>query len=307
MNVFEFLGLAANHRKHPVQLVKNFEEVPASKVTWPLFGQVKKDGVYGMLVVGPEGSAIFGRTGKMLTNCERLVAEHSHLPMGVYIGEVCLPGHSLEVLSGLVNPNRTNELAEELGYAWRMGGCIYFHDYLSLLEFTDGVSERPYMDRLRTLGDLKLQPLMPVPLNNEEEAEIYAQAIIERGGEGAVFKQNVGWVAGHKGWRSMKRVRRIEYDLLCLYAEEGKGKYSGKVGNLFFQWRDGEKIKAMLGKDYSHEDARLMWEAFDRKATDGTDPVGKIFRVYGLQDSSKGKIRLPKVGEARIDKDVPDF
>jgi len=29
--------------------------------------------------------------------------------------------------------------------------------------------------------------------------------------------------------------------------------------------------------------------------------------VYGLQDSSKGKIRLPKVGELRIDKATPDF
>jgi len=35
-------------------------------------------------------------------------------------------------------------------------------------------------------------------------------------------------------------------------------------------------------------------------------PVGKIFQVYALEESSKGKLRLGKVGERRFDKDEAD-
>src|SRR5690554_8107347 len=86
----------------------------------------------------------------------------------------------------------------------------------------------------------------------------------------------------------MKRVRRVEYDLLCVDYEEGKGKYAGKVANLVFQWKDGQTIKAMLGKSYTHEDAEGMFKAIhgDAGAAPG-NPLGKIFTVYGLQDSSK--------------------
>lgn len=111
----------------------------------------------------------------------------------------------------------------------------------------------------------------------------------------------------------MKIVRGVDYDLLCIGFEEGKGKYSGKVANLLFKWRDGQTVKAMLGKGWTHEDADKLL----RYATYGKDvgmpeyehvasPVGKVYHVHALQESSKGKLRLPKVCEQRIDKEIPD-
>jgi len=311
-NVFEFLGIDTKHRPDDkvVQLVKNLEEVPVSKINYPLAGQVKEDGVYCMLVVKGIKAAFFGRTGKMLQNMDHLIdlyfGKLKPKP-GVYIGEVVFPNHSLEVLSGIVNPNRTKPLDSIIEYYWRYFSAVQFHDYLSLEEFIVGRSDSNYLDRLHHISIAGFPCIDFTLLPTADAVESFAKDCIEEGEEGAVFKDlNAPWVAGKKDYRAMKIVRRINYDLLCLYAEEGKGKYKGKVGNLIFQWRNGEKIKAMLGKDYSHEDARVMWKAFINKDTE-FNPAGKIFRVYGLQDSSKGKIRLPKVGEVRHDKVSADF
>jgi len=307
MNVFEFLGLSPKHRPQGkvVQLVKNFDEVPASKVSWPMYGQVKKDGVFGILVVSPEGAALFGRTGKRLMNCGYLEYAYENLPYGCYLGEVCLPGQSLEVLSGIVNPNRTKPLEPGLEKVWQAGGEVHFFDHLTLLEFEQGASSVKYTDRVARAESLGLSFLKRYLILDELEAEAFAQECVARGEEGAVFKRDVDYLAGHKGWRAMKKVRSVSYDLECIGVEEGEGKYAGKVANLIFRWRDGETIKAMLGKGYTHEDAEIMLIASDRGSA--SDPVGHIFRVYGLQDSSKGKIRLPKVGEPRYDKATPDY
>lgn len=305
MNVFEFLGLSPTHRKSGkiVQLVKHYDEVPESKIKFPLIAQIKKDGVFGMLVVQGDKACIFGRTGKKLMSCDGFV--FPALRDGVYIGEVCLPGKSLEVLSGIVNPNRVKLLSEELSEYWLANREVWFHDHLTLEEFIAGQSDRPYSDRLGTLISAGLPALSGVSVYTLGHLEAFERECVEAGEEGAVFKQDVDYVAGHKGWRAMKRVRSIEYDLLCVGVEEGTGKYAGKVANLIFQWRDGDTLKAMLGKGWTHQDAETMWQSKEHRYND-LNPIGHIFTVYGLQDSSKGKIRLPKVGERRHDKEEPD-
>lgn len=308
MNVFEFLGLSAKHRPQGkvVQLVKNFDEVPDSKVSWPMYGQVKKDGVFGLLVVAPAGVAVFGRTGKRLTNCGYIECMHEDKPFGCYIGEICLPGQSLEVLSGVVNPNRNKPLEPGIAKVWEKGCEMHFHDHLTLLEFEQGKSALGYLDRAARMESLGIRSLQTHLILDELEAEAFAQECISNGEEGAVFKRNLDYVAGHKGFRAMKKVRSISYDLECIGVEEGEGKYTGKVANLIFRWRDGETLKAMLGKGYTHKEAEVMLTG-NCLGCGATDPVGKIFRVYGLQDSSKGKIRLPKAGEQRHDKAIPDY
>jgi len=97
----------------------------------------------------------------------------------------------------------------------------------------------------------------------------------------------------------MKIVKQVSYDLECIGVEEGEGKYKGKIANLLFKWKDGQTIKAMLGEGWTHQDAKDMWES-------PSTYIGKVYKVYALQESSKGKLRLPKVGERRFDKEA-DF
>jgi len=317
-NIFEFLGLPKTHRKgaRVTQHVKNFSEVPDSRKFWPMYGQIKKDGVYALVVKLLNGDVnIFSRTGKAYKNIEKLVENiskysDSQVAPAVYIAELCNDECSLETLSGIVNPNRVKALSEDQEAL--LSTCyLSFHDAITLSAFKRGAYKKPYYKRYEWLaknlpGEFDLLELTIV--EDAKAAKDLANAYINLGEEGIVLKTAVekysDWVAGHKGFRMIKIVRGVDYDLLCIGAEEGTGKYTGKISNLIFQWKDGKTVKAMLGKGWTHEDAEQMYHDFMHSTV--SSPVGKIFQVYALQESSKGKLRLPKVGELRNDKFKPD-
>lgn len=311
MNVFEFLGLPANHRakNKVVQLVKHYHKVPASRKSYPLIGQPKKDGVYAMVVVCNGFIGVFGRTGEVLTSCSTFIdkAHEASLDDGVYIGEL-LSRHpcSLEELSGVVNPNRVNPLddnqlliSKELYVAW--------HDVLTLTEFITGKSKADYQTRYNRLfqyfeGTELLNDILPISIIYDESSkDLFTQACLDAKDEGAVYKvPSEVWVAGHKGYRAMKEVGEVSYDLMCVGIEEGTGKFTGLVANMFFSWKGGATIKAMPGKGHTHESCRKMF-------LDPLLAIGRIWKVKGLCDSSKGKVRLPKVEEERHDKVTADY
>lgn len=313
MNIFEYLGLPKNHRtgQKVTQHVKHIDEVPESKKSWPMLGQIKKDGVYALVVKAKYETRIFSRTGKKYTNVEMLEsvpAKHPYMDVAVYIAELCCDKCSLEVLSGIVNPNRKKDLSEEQA-ALLPFMYLAYHDAIPLVAFQRGICNLPYRERFSWLKrhlPSEFHLIETHLLANDEHAAQFARDAIAEGEEGVVYKQYCDmmsdWKAGHKGYRQMKKVRGVDYDLLCIKAEEGKGKYKGLVANLFFQWKDGKTIKCMLGKGWTHEMAKDMWEYPHLNS-----PVGQVFQVYALQESSKGKLRLPKVGELRHDKCEPDI
>lgn len=319
MNVFEFLQEEDLRKGNKiVQLVKHMDEVPESRKKGVEYWMVqpKYDGCFGMIVKYKGQAKMFGRTGKGLQNCGDLsyqVLNLERLPDGVYIGEVCADVCSLEELSGIIQPNRKKELDEDDNF---VKNSLHFpvHDWLSIEEFLEGESTRDAKERIDKVEDIfnlnsdRVYAITTTQCKNLDEARKLANVFISEEMEGAVIKNpDCGWKAGHKGFHAMKFVRGVDYDLECIGYEEGTGKYEGKVANLLFRWRDGKVIKAMLGKGWTHDMAEEMFQiigASDLGVDDG--PVGSIFQVYALQESSKGVLRLPKVGEHRWDKDTPD-
>lgn len=315
INCFTFLGLPEEHRSHPVMLVKHRDEVPAAKLTLPVYAQVKKDGIFSMTIVRNDNNVgIFGRTGKKLQNVSHLevaIAERQWQP-GIYFGELQTMAIDsyLESLSGVVNPNRTEPL-DFIGEQVRDGLYIDYFDMMTLGGFVEGSANTGFCSRHmaltkrlagRLFGNCDILPY--TRLGSEEEVEAFAQKCIDAKEEGAVFKLDDGWLAGHKGYRQTKIVRMVSYDLTCIGWEEGKGKYEGKVANLIFKWKNGKTIKAMLGRGWTHADAERMFH--DIKYGGELNVIGKIFAVKALQESSKGVLRLPKAGELRHDKEQPD-
>lgn len=318
-NVFEFLGLPATHRgkNKVVQLVKNYGEVPSSKKSFPLIAQPKEDGVFGMVVMSGGKVSVFGRTGEQLQSTSFIIRLASELMIdGVLIGEI-LSKHpcSLEELSGVVNPNRVNPLdGNQLSIA--SGLYIALHDFITLQDFVVGKCIAPYDNRYKKLKGIVEDSRIGVNLiqcttiYDEESLNRFTETCLANKKEGAVYKKpGEGWLAGHKGYRSMKVVGEVSYDLLCIGYEEGSGKYSGKVANLVFKWKDGQTIRAMLGKGWTHKDAEDMFKYIQMgcDSINKANPIGCIFKVKGLMDSSKGKIRLPKVEELRHDKIKGDY
>ncbi len=313
MNIFQFFGLDEDHRRHPVQLVKHRDEVPEKKLTFPCYAQVKRDGIFSAVCVQTGGLVrIFGRTGKKLANVEKLEERYAGFPAGIYFGELQSMAVDiyLEALSGVVNPNRTEPL-DFVGQQIKDELYIDFFDMMTLQGFIAGQSDVTFVKRHEAL-ERRLKPvlsgndaILPITvITSEAGVESFAQQHIDLGREGAVFKQDADWEAGHKGWRQTKIVRMVSYDLTCIGFEEGKGKYAGKVANLVFKWKGGKSIKAMLGKGWTHAQAEQMFN--DIKLGGELNVIGKIFAVKALQESSKGVLRLPKAGELRHDKEVPD-
>jgi ATP-dependent DNA ligase len=323
LNIFEFLGVKADHRpKNKVtQLVKHWDDVPESKKGGLYLAEEKVDGIFCHIVKRDDGEVgLFSRTGMMLQNSEDLCNRFKFswtMPM-VYMAELFCTDItcSTESLSGIFNPNRVNSLVDGKQKRWLNSCDLFFHDMVSIKDFLAGRSEEPAFKRYSLL-DSHLSYgstiIDRITVKSKDVVE-YAKTFTGLGKEGAVFKKWDGpWIAGHKGANSMKIVKGVPFDLLCIGAEEGTGKYKGKIVNLIFRWKNGKEIKAMLGKNYTHKDAEDMFEdyvsdeAFEYMNGLKLGPVGKIFTVTALQESSKGVLRLPKVGALRFDKTEPDF
>jgi hypothetical protein len=318
MNIWEFIGLPADHRPEDktVQLVKHFADV-AHKITYPVIAQRKFDGVYALTVCRDEEAGIFGRTGRMLTNVDHL--KPAIIPKGkvAYIAELCCDKCSLEVLSGLVNPNRkrqnTPEEAELIASFY-----LVYHDLIYISELIEGESKRPYwlrqLDLYRhshDLADLKALIATSVDLNTPEDCEWFAQEQIQDDAEGAVFKdKNAGWIAGRKNEVATKIVKGVDFDLLVTGIEEGKGKHKGMVGKLIVRWfpygvrLGAESINPAIDLPV---DGCFTQEMRKEWFTDTGKIIGKVVHVHALCIGSKGALRLPKVKAVRIDKTTADL
>lgn len=306
------------NRKNPVQLVKHMDEVTEKNINYPLIGQLKYDGIYCLLVCIGSELQLFSRVGKPLymENLKGFMdGQLCNLSDGVYIGELCADELSLEVLSGYVSPNRKKPWDDVGTHKVGELGYIAFHDYLTIDELLDGHSDRGYASRESQLfSELDLVGLYNYRVKgklvfNREQADAYAEDLIQRGHEGAVFKTpHADWEAGHKGYRAMKIVRGIPpLDLLCVGVVYGKGKRAGQIAALRFTMH-GNEFNADLGKGWTDERRKALTNDYEnRDLFADSNPVGKIWELKALQYSSTGKaLRLPKVVLVREDKDTPD-
>ena len=314
MNIWEFLGLNASHRpaSKTTMLVKHLREVSDKNIEFPMAAQLKVDGVHCLVVAYKGDVQCFTRTGNMMTNVDVVRNAMVFVPDGVYMGELTTTApHTLEELSGVVNPNRTEPL-DWYGQAQAAGLFVQWFDWVPIGSFISGGTAGNWLARheqlTKRLADTDAaKGILPFTLVHDMEVlEKFAQACIDSGEEGACFRNlTSGWEAGHKNWKIVKVVRDTSYDLMCVGVEDGKGKAAGMVANFLMQWQDGEVIKVPPGKGWDDVDKKRAFEA----AGTGTlaDPIGKVYRVTALRDSSKGKLRLPKCREHRHDKLEGDF
>lgn len=312
MNVFEFLGLPANHRSDDkvVHRVKNLHEVPETKLNWPAWAQEKLDGVYAIVVTNEEGEVgIFSRTGKKFVNCDLLCYEVKNHPNYdsklIYLCELVCTTLSLEELSGAVNPNRTEPLTTEvesniIGFA-----KLVCFDVVRKSYFILGKSSSHFSIRFSN-DFLPIERVRTKVVYSIEDFTDFAKSITDAGGEGAVLKQlDAPWIAGKKDHSYTKLVCGCDYDLEVIDVEEGKGKRKGMVANLILRWRMygmPEGVVTNIPVDGRFDDTtRIRW--WNNPAL----IIGKIVHVHALQLGSKGLLRLAKVREVRIDKTVADL
>ena len=302
-------------RANVVMKVLEYEKLSKKQheeIVYPAYLQKKEDGVYCLCIrVLGEPIQFYSRTGNKFYlegNAYTRLADQVPIVAGVFICELTNYNCSLEVLSGLVNTNRVtpwSDAEKEL-----MSKCqLIAHDYLWIDEFTSGVSKRPYHERFDRLSKLYFNALKSrnvvrnVRVANYQEFIDQTDEWIAAGEEGGVLKMlHAGWIAGHKGWRQTKRVRGFHKDLRCTGVVIGKGKMAGLIAGLKFKWK-GKEFTAGLGKGWDSETQKVHTMAWQDNEF---NVVNQIWHVSGLQESSKGVVRLPKVNELRVDKAVED-
>lgn len=292
-------------RNAPFQLVRHYDDVHDKHKEFPVWLDVKYDGVFCAVIVDQGVTQFVSRTGKLFYGISDVPIDVPEED-GVWIGELINETISLESLSGLVNPNRVNPWLEEDDEAMTYARII-FHDALTLQEFKAGHTNVRHMER-RARIPFFVEIAVGWLVVDEESLHNEAQEVIRNGGEGICIKHlGAGWLAGHKGWHITKIVRDLHIDLKCLAVETGKGKRTGQIARLQFMYK-GKTFWADLGKGWT-DDRRIQltsdWE-YSKTVRDVPYPVGKVFHVKALQESSKGVLRLPKVQELRIDKDEED-
>jgi DNA ligase-1 len=279
--------------KKPVHLVKNLHDVPAGKVQGVLAASEKIDGVYAFLRDGIG----YSRTGKAYKSLSHLAQlAKTFMPSHVVVIEWCTHTEdgSLKSVNEISGDQRRDE------YYYEATGVV--HDAIPMEDFDARRCELPFLARY----DHAVHALCghPAFIENKqtllwgmEAYERYAQAIIDQGGEGAVFKQPNGiWVAGKKNEVQMKIKQGCSYDLEVTGVEEGKGKYEGTLGKLVCHWTDGRVVKCSGMTDQQRHD----WWVFPETI------IGWIVKVDGMCLTPDGMVREPRFKEVRLDKDEAD-
>lgn len=309
---------ALEGRDGVAQLVKHYDQCnPEKFANEDVVIQVKWDGIQLNIVHCDDGALFLGRSGKELYLPEEV--KQLLIPnfrTAVMIGELTFGGISLEELSGLVNPNRVNPWTQqEIDTAVDKLHFMVFDCLISTEEFVKGYSPMPYINRLGVARrSISTERNVVVPINlracsgsDAVSIEHFSEGAIDFGYEGVVLRiTSADWKAGRRDHNAMKIVRGIHLDLKCTDFKYGKGKRSEQIAALEFEYK-GRKFWSDLGKGWTDEKRDELTAQSERTMYNEVRfPIGEIFHVKGLQESSKGVIRLPKVQEHRIDKDEQD-
>lgn len=280
-----------------VQLVKHSHEASLRNAVGPWSVELKEDGNYCFMLVASGAAYAFGRSGLRFTNVGFIEEQFITYTPGVYLGEIVNDGWELETLSGVISPARVNPLDTSVVVEHMKATEIRLFDFIPLECFVVGLCSDPYKFRRALLDNYAPlhHKIRVFEYSSLVEAEAACQELIKQGHEGGCIKAlNADWKRGRRDWRSMKVVKETSFDLECVSVEEGKGKRKGVAANFFFRWKGDKVLKADLGKGWTDEKRLEAWL---------NPPIGCVFRVTAMQDSSKGGLlRKAKVQEQRFDK-----
>ena len=303
--------------------LERFDSMPDGFLT-----QMKADGIFSYIIIQDGEVSFLTRAGTSWTS-NKLSEELKHLPNCIIIGEALIMEDNkvfdrktgnglitkfikrestLETLEGKAKSGTTKHLAE-LGnrrdeFEWidkRINFQVW--DSLTLEEFEEGISPRPYTERFGEVIRLSFmtQSLRPIPsyrVYSMKEAQAIADEFISEGGEGAVVKKlDAIWQDGTS--KDMVKIKEVyDADLYCIGIKDGKGKYKGKIGSLILQTSCG-RIEVDCGSGLTDLDRNKHPDEF----------IGKIIEIqYNKFIQSKkdkpASLYLPRFVEVREDKNT---
>ena len=309
--------------------LERFDTLPEGFLT-----QAKLDGQFSYIIKENDTVTMLTRAGTAWTS-DSLKEDMLKCSDGVYIGEALIykdgkpldrkTGNgmitsyikretTLESLQEKLNKakpnskqegNLTFELVDKQEEFVETDKALHFviWDSLTLEEFEQGLSTRPYTERFgeaikATFMTSKLKPVSSYRVYSMKEAQAIADDFISEGGEGAIVKKlDTIWKDGTS--KDMLKIKAVlDADLLCVDVEEGSGKYKGKVGALVLETSCG-RLRVKVGTGLNDLDRAKPFDFY----------VGKVIEIqYNEFIKSKSKstdsLFLPRFIEVREDKNT---
>lgn len=303
--------------------LERFDTMPEGFLT-----QAKLDGQFSYIIKANDTVTMLTRAGTVWTS-DSLKEDMINCPEGVYIGEALIykDGKPLDrkTGNGLINkfikrestleslqeklnkgnPKSLKELeTKRLEFA-EIDKNLHFviWDSLTLQEFEQGLSTRPYTERFgeaikATFMTSKLKPVASYRVYSMKEAQAIADEYISNGGEGAIVKKlDTIWKDGTS--KDMVKIKEVyDADLYCIGIKAGKGKYKGKIGSLILQTSCG-RLRVKVGTGLNDLDRDKPFNYY----------IGKVIEIqYNEFIKSKSKntdsLFLPRFVEVREDKNT---
>lgn len=303
--------------------LERFDTMPEGFLT-----QAKLDGQFSYIIKANDTLTMLTRAGTVWTS-DSLKEDMINCLEGVYIGEALIykdvkpldrkTGNglinkfikresTLESLQEKLNKGNPKSLKEletkRLEFA-EIDKNLHFviWDSLTLQEFEQGLSTRPYTERFgeaikATFMTSKLKPVASYRVYSMKEAQAIADEFISEGGEGAIIKKlDTIWKDGTS--KDMIKIKVVlDADLLCVDVEEGSGKYKGKVGALVLETSCG-RLRVKVGTGLNDLDRAKPFDFY----------IGKVIEIqYNEFIKSKSKstdsLFLPRFVEVREDKNT---
>ena len=290
--------------------------------------QKKSDGQFSYIIIQDGEVGFLTRAGTQWTS-DKLSKELKQLPNCVIVGEALIiedgkvfdrkTGNglltkfikresTLATLEDKAKSGRTKaklDLAEKRDEFNWIDSTINFQvwDSVTLEEFENGLSTRPYTERFGEAIRLSFmtQSLQPIPsyrVYSMKEAQVIVDEFISEGEEGGVAKKlDTIWEDGTS--KDMVKIKEVyDADLCCVGIKLGKGKYEGKIGSLILQTTCG-RIEVDCGSGLTDLDRNKHPDEF----------IGKIIEIqYNKFIQSKkdkpASLYLPRFIEVREDKNI---
>lgn len=267
-----------------------------------VFGQEKKDGLFGNIVITEAGRSIFTRQGKELKLSlfpQSFIEEVNRLPLGIFHGEfnISFEGH-------LLPRKESNGIFNAVQKTLTPINPDYEVDYACWDYIVNEADNTRYKDRIFTVEqlleqNLYVQAIPTVTLKSYQEVSDYAQAVVSSGKEGIIIKKRNGvWKNGtSRDCVKIKPVFHCELRVFGFKRGEPMSKYADTLGSLMCGTDDddnGQLVVFVSGftdaerdkifndiESYMYKVISVKFEAIT-KAKDGTysllSPVFDEFR-----------------------------
>jgi len=301
-----------------VQLANKVEEW--EKIKFPLLVEEKLDGVRTLAVYDGTVVKFFSREGREFNECGVIAEQIKKLAPGL---PFVLDG---EFIAKKFNPNNKTckkyetgnwpfnyglslvktedktraEVAEFLGYhVWDVLDYDYFMSAGTKGSCLDLTGRKLQLAGLFTRHNLTFDNLFQVPnyvCNSKKEVLTIFREMRDKDKEGVMVKDMKAKYDFKRSNAVLKLKEFFNMDLRVVGAEEGAGKYSGKLGALVVADDEG-KISTKVGSGFDDEERMSLWIDYLSGSL-----VGKIVEVSAQEVTKDGSLRFPTFVGLRFDK-----